>query len=445
MRAAPGSDEDKRRRLPWSLGHYAFNSVFSQCTFFGPVFPLFLAELGLAKGHIGLLFALLPFSGLLALLVARRVALFGLKRTYAVCWSARTTITALLLVVPWVAAHWSPEELFAYIAVVVALFALCRAVGETAFHPWFQEVVPPAIRGQFTALSNITETSASCAALVVAGYVLGQGGGLERFALLIGIGVAFGYLSVACLWPTPAETPGQGSQAALWPGMREALGNRDFRLLLGGVALVTLNIQQGVFVPLFLKEHVGFGEQQIVLLQISYFAGIILSSYGWGWLADRRGVRPVMRAGLGLMALAPVGWALLPYHHPWSYSLALGVVFVGGVAMVSWYVIVGQLLYVQVVPPGQRVEYMAVYYAWMGLVGGVSPLLAGQALEHYRDFHLQWGSLHLNPYTLIFLGGGVLALGSLVLLRGIRLQPGPAKGEQGARQGQSAATSGEVG
>lgn len=433
--ALAGSDEDKRRRLPWSLAHYAFNAIFSQCTFFGPIFPLFLAELGLAKNRMGLLFSLLPFSGLLALVVARRVATFGLKRTYAACWAARTTATALLLLVPWAAAHWSPEALFAYIGGVIALFALCRAVGETAFFPWFQEVVPPAIRGQFTALSNITETSASCAALVAAGYVLGQGSGLERFALLIGAGVVFGYLSVVCLWPTPAETPGQMSRTALWAGMRAALGNRDFRLFLGGVALVTLNVQQGAFVPLFLKEHVGFTERQIVLLQTSYFAGIILSSYGWGWLADRRGPRPVMSASLGLMALAPLGWALLPYHHPWSYVLALGVVFVGGVAMVSWYVAVNHLLYVQVVPAGQRIEYMAVFYAWTGLVGGCSPLLAGQVLEHYRGFHLQWGSLHLNPYTALFLGGGVLAAGSLGLLRRIRLQPAPGVGHPDQRAG----------
>lgn len=433
MSVVPGGEEDKRRRLPWSLAHYAFNAVFSQCTYFGPVFPLFLAELGLAKNRIGVLFSLLPFSGLLALVVARRAAAFGLKRTYALCWAARTTATALLLLVPWAASHWSSPALFAYIGVVVALFALCRAVGETAFFPWFQEVVPPAIRGQFTALSNITETSASCAALVVAGYVLGQGGGLERFSLLIGGGVVFGYLSVACLWPTPAETLGRGSREALWPGMRAALADRDFRLLLGGVALVTVNIQQGAFVPLFLREQAGFDERQIVLLQTSYFAGIILSSYGWGWLADRRGPGPVMRAGLGLMALAPLGWALLPYHHPWSYAMALGVVFVGGVAMVSWYVVVGQLLFVQVVPPDRRIEYMAVFYAWTGLVGGCSPLLAGQLLEHYRDFHLQWGVLHLNAYTLLFLGGGALATGSLGLLHQIRLQASPVA--PGARQG----------
>jgi hypothetical protein len=51
-------------------------------------------------------------------------------------------------------------------------------------------------------------------------------------------------------------------------------------------------------------------------------------------------------------------------------------------------------------------------------------LLAGQALEYYRDFHLVWGALHLNAYTLLFLGGGVVSLGSLGVLDRIQAQPG---------------------
>ena len=43
------TDAEKRRRLPWSLAHGAANSVFSQLTFFGPIFVLFLDELGLSK------------------------------------------------------------------------------------------------------------------------------------------------------------------------------------------------------------------------------------------------------------------------------------------------------------------------------------------------------------------------------------------------------------
>ena len=43
------SDQEKIRRLPWFYGHSATNSVFTSLTFFGPVFVLFLGELGLPK------------------------------------------------------------------------------------------------------------------------------------------------------------------------------------------------------------------------------------------------------------------------------------------------------------------------------------------------------------------------------------------------------------
>ena len=69
---SPGelTDEQKIRRLPWFYGHNVCNSIFCQLTFFGPVFVLFLSELGLPKVQIGFLLSLLPFCGLLALFIA---------------------------------------------------------------------------------------------------------------------------------------------------------------------------------------------------------------------------------------------------------------------------------------------------------------------------------------------------------------------------------------
>ena len=36
-----------------------------------------------------------------------------------------------------------------------------------------------------------------------------------------------------------------------------------------------------------------------------------------------------------------------------------------------------RLLYVSVVPPEKNADYMALYSAWVGMVGGVSQLLGG--------------------------------------------------------------------
>ncbi|MEW6755393.1 MAG: HEAT repeat domain-containing protein [Candidatus Latescibacterota bacterium] len=72
--SAPPTEALKLRRLPWVVAHNAANSAFSQLTFFGPVFILFLDDLGLPKTRIGLLLSFLPFAGLLALFLAQVVA-----------------------------------------------------------------------------------------------------------------------------------------------------------------------------------------------------------------------------------------------------------------------------------------------------------------------------------------------------------------------------------
>ena len=83
------TDDEKIHRLPWAFGHIATNSVFCQLTVFGPVFILFLTELGLDKAQIGLLLALFPLAGIVALFAASPVARIGYKRTFVVLWGAR--------------------------------------------------------------------------------------------------------------------------------------------------------------------------------------------------------------------------------------------------------------------------------------------------------------------------------------------------------------------
>ena len=62
---------EKLQALPWSVASNAFLAIFVQLTYFGSVFVLFLNELGLSKGQVGLVLSLIPFAGLLALFVAK--------------------------------------------------------------------------------------------------------------------------------------------------------------------------------------------------------------------------------------------------------------------------------------------------------------------------------------------------------------------------------------
>ena len=414
------TDSEKRRRLPWAIAHGAANNIFSQLTFFGPVFLLFLNELGLPKARIGFLLSLLPFCCILAVFVAPAVARAGVKRVYVTFWALRKGITAFLLLTPWVLDRFGTEGAFLFVSLVVGGFAICRAIGETAYLPWFQEVVPNAIRGKYTAVDNLVGMLGGILALAGASYGVGHYSGLNRFVFLIGVGVIFGGICVGCLLPLPGGGPGKRAEIAHLRALQSVWKDRNFRLFLCALGLFNLTTLLFSFLPLFMKEQVGIRDDQIVLLQVGSYAGSFLASYLWGGMADRRGGRPVMAVCVCLTAALPVLWMGLPRHSVWSFTCAVGIAFLSGVASVGWVVGKFRLLYVRVVPPERKTEYMAVYYAWVGLVGGIGPFAAGWTVDHFQGLKGGLGPFHLDAYSPLFLAGLLFLLGALVVLTRLR-------------------------
>ena len=91
---------EKLRALPWSILSNATNTIFSQFTWFGSTFVLFLSYLNMDKTQIGFLLSLIPFAGLVALFISNWVARFGFKRTYVVFFGLRKVVTIGLLATP---------------------------------------------------------------------------------------------------------------------------------------------------------------------------------------------------------------------------------------------------------------------------------------------------------------------------------------------------------
>jgi MFS family permease len=417
------TNAEKIRRLPWSIAFNAANSVFVQLTFFGSVFVLFLSELGLSKTQIGSLLSLFPFSGLIALFIAPAVARFGYKRAFLASWGARKTVAVFLLLTPWVLSHWDLQAALIYVVGVVTVFALCRAVSMTALYPWIQEYVPDTVRGKYSATNNIFSSLFAFLAVTGAGYVLGPSPDLDRFTVLFAVGVLFGFISLwmASFIPGGAPVEETAAERARRGGMLAATRDRSFVLYLVGAGLMTLASGPLVsFLPLFMGEQVGLSSGNVVLLQTGALLGTLLSSYLWGWAADRYGSTPVMSSGLFLQALLPLCWLLMPRQSVWSLYVALGVAFLQGLANMSWAIGSARLLYVSVVPPERKTEYMALYYAWLGIVGGLGQLIGGRVVDYSAGITGRFLIFTLDPYTLLFLASLVLPLVSGLLLRGVR-------------------------
>jgi MFS family permease/HEAT repeat protein len=418
---------EKLRGLPWGVAWSVTNSVFAQYTFFGSIFVLYLNQLGLDKAQIGGLLSVVPFLGIIAVFIAGPLDRIGHKRVFLVSTAVRTTTAILLLVTPWILLQFGQAAVLGFILVIVAVFALFRATAFTAFYPWLQEQVPDRMRGKYTAVKNALASLSTFLAVMVAGYVLGSDPDLARFLFLIAAGVVFGYVSVWIATRIPGGAPARGQEAGegSYQGVVIAVRDANFARYLAGVGLVTLaTVPLVSFVPLFMKEEVGLSSGQVVWLEAGVLLGGLVSSYLWGWLADRYGSKPVMAWGVYLLPLLPLAWLVMPQKSAWSLYVALVIALGQGLFNTGWLIGSGRLLYVRVVPVAKRTAYMAVYFAWIGIAGGLAQLMGGWLVELAPGWSGRWEILNGNPYTLLFVVCLILPLAAALLLRGVRADSG---------------------
>ena len=418
------TNTEKIRRLPWSIAYGGTNAAFCYLTVFGSVFILFLDELGLPKTQIGFILSLIPLCGVLALFIAPTIAHVGFKRIFIIFWGLRKFVAAFLLLTPWILSRFGSHATFIYVAGILLVFAICRAIGMTAYYPWFQEVIPDSIRGKYAAINNIFATLVGSLAIAVSSYVVGLSLGLSRFMILIATGVIFGLISVWCAFFIPGGTSVRETtvKTAHFKKMTSVLQDRNFLFYIGGIGAITL-VSVGLlsFIPLFMKEQVGLSSSNVVLLQVGTLVGGLLSGYLWGWSADRYGSKPVMLSGLYLMVLLPICWLLIPRHSVWSNTLAMSIAVLAGLASMGLLIGDNRLLYVSIVPAKKKTEYMAIYSAWIGLVGGCSQLIAGQSLDYCKGITGTFFNLTLDPYTPIFVASLILFIVGIVLIRHVRV------------------------
>lgn len=417
------TNTQKIRALPWALAGDGANIVFVNLTFAGPVFLLFLDSLNLDKPQIGVVLSIIPFCGLVSLFLMPLIAWVGYKRTYLIAWGMRKFVLALLIATPWVLRQWGPHAAFIFVAGVILAFSLCRSIGLTAFSPWVLEFVPNNVRGKFTALQNIVFVALGAATLAAAGPVLGDDPPLDRFTILFMVGIGFGLLSVMFYVPVPGgrSIRTDDQQGRGFRSMGKALCNRQFLLFLLVGALVTLAwapLSMGGFLPLFLKEQVGFEPDEVLYFNAVHMGSGVVSCFVWGWAADRYGSKPVLYLTILVLWFYPMGLWTLPRQSGLSFYAALALAMTMGMAVPGWSIAYTRLLFVKLIPRDQRSGYSAVHLAWFGLISGLAPLIAGQVLQRTAALRGEVGFLVIDPYTPLIASALVLmGLAMFVLSR----------------------------
>jgi uncharacterized membrane protein YhaH (DUF805 family) len=279
------------------------------------------------------------------------------------------------------------------------------------------------VRGKYTASNNFYSTISGFLAVTLASLVLARTVGLTGYMVLIAVGVIFGFISVALAVPIPGGAPVKADKAQPAPqrNIKDALQDSHMLRYLVGVGLFTLaTVPLGSFLPLYMQDQVGLPASQVVLLQTGVMAGALVSSYFWGWAADRYGGRPVTLYGLAFRAVLPIMWMLLPGLGSAALPAAIGIAAVQGFADVGWQVGATRLLYVSIVPTAKRSDYLAVYWAWLGLTSGLSQLIGGRLLTLTQDLSGTLAGIPIDPYTPLFLLGLIMPVAAIVVMRHLR-------------------------
>lgn len=408
------TDEEKYRRLPWSLAHITLNNFFYTWSFGSSIFPLFLSELGLPKNQIGLILSFFPFTGLLALVFGQKVAVWGRKRIFLLGYGIRKPVMAALLLLPVLLDKSTDQVAVVFVFGIILGVAALRAIAETAFIPWMQEYVPNAVRGKYAAASTVLTTGTSILALAIASRIIEKQAGLSGYMILIGLGAAIGLVGVLLMSFVPGgkPIPANPSSPTHLQSMRLAFReSQNFRLYLGGMGFYTLPaFMLASFIPIFIKEELGIPAESIVQIEIYAMLGSAIASVVAGAAADRFGSRRVMMPGYYLTITIPIGWLLISIAGTSGITLqstlltACAILYFcyGAFSSISSIASV-RMLYNNIIPFENNTPYSSIYYAWAGLVGGSGPILAGGLLTRLSGWQFGAGSFFMDGYRLIFI------------------------------------------
>jgi MFS family permease len=348
------------------------------------------------------------------------VARLGYRRTFLSFIAIRNLFTAGLLLVPWMAGRFGTETVIGYVAFITIAFAIGRAVAMTAFLPWQQEYIPDQMRGRLSGYSSIIVSLAGLVAVGIASYILERPVGNWRYSLLFGIGVTFGIISILLAAQFPGGKPGRSSASLFRIDKKVFAPLQDSRFMRYLVALGLVTLAMGPvysFLPIFMEKKVGLSTGSIVFLSTGAMIGSLLSSYFWGWLADRYGSKPIALNGLLMTLLLPILWGVMPRGSPLSLPIALGISLLQGIATTGWSIGSGRLLFVGIVRAEGKTEYLSQYNAWTGLLSGIGSILGGTLLVYFSSRQFTFLNMGVDSYIILFAIGFVFSFLSVLILQ----------------------------
>ncbi len=137
-------------------------------------------------------------------------------------------------------------------------------------------------------------------------------------------------------------------------------------------------------------------------MQTFLLIGTLVSSYEWGWVADRFGGRLVLLSGVLTMGALPLIWMIIPRHDESGVICAAIASPLWGIGSIGFGIGQDRQLNVDLVPAEKKTEYMALFYMWTQIAAVISLLSTGWGLDQAGTLRTEFFGLPIGPYTPFF-------------------------------------------
>ncbi|MCM8833619.1 MAG: MFS transporter [Candidatus Omnitrophica bacterium] len=240
-------------------------------------------------------------------------------------------------------------------------FAFLRAFGETGYYAWAKEFIPDNLRGKYVAIQNIVTNITGIFAVSFGSYVIGKKEGIEKYLFLIGVAFIFGILSVYFMSFVPFGEPKKQNPSLNFKKILKPLVDKNFLCFLFAVGISLFGCSLMSFVPIFVREKLGFSSKFVVFLDNATILGSVLIVSIWGGLGDKFGGRPVIVLSLFFYSIVVLLWLTLRRDMPSILGFTFLLYFLSGATLPGRTVGDYRFLYTAILPNVDVIYYTSIF------------------------------------------------------------------------------------
>ena len=293
-------------------------------------------------------------------------------------------------------------------AALVAFFILyawhCTGAGliMVGWEDMLAKVIPLDRRGWFYGISNFLGTAAGILGAILVSWLLAN----RPFPQGYMLSFALGGVLILLAWIALAQTR-EPPMASSLPAVSQleyfrslpAILKKDpnFSRYLLSQVMISMGGMAAGFIIIYATRRWSLPDSQAGQYTIALLTGQALANLGFGWLADRKGLKLVLELSV-LLLLACFALAALAADPAWFYLVfGLRGAAIGGLIMSTI------MIAMEFSHPDLRPTYIGLSNTIIGITSGIAPLLAG------------WLAITLDYRWLFALSAGLSGIGYALL------------------------------